>query len=330
MFKHTLMSCAFAAAIALVHAGGASAATELRFGHAQPPGDTVHKAAEHFKQQVEKGSNGEIVVNVFPAGQLGSNKAMVEGIRLGTLDITANGNPFWTGFNPVQNVLDLPYLFESYEHAYRVLDGDVGRNILKGLESKGVKGIAFWEIGFRNVTNNVRPIEKPEDLKGIKVRTTPNKAHVKAFQLLGANPVTMSFTDVYMALQTGTVDAQENPVGLIYSNRFNEVQKHLSLTRHAYTPYVFAMNLAKFNALSPEHQKLVLDAGISAAERQRQANRDLEEGQLAELKKSGMQVIEDVDPAPFRKIVYEPVKADYVAEHGSELVDRIIALGTGS
>ena len=108
------------------------------------------------------------------------------------------------------------------------------------------------------------------------------------------------------------------------------MQKHLSLTKHAYTPYVFAMNLAKFNSLKPEYQKLILEAGQSAAEQQRKANRELEEGQLAVLKKSGMQVIEDVDPAPFRKIVYEPVKADYVAQHGSEMVDRIIALGAGS
>lgn len=322
--KQTLLHTLALVGGLLIGGAGSAEALELRFGHAQPTSDTVHLAAEHFKKAVEDGTNGEINVTIHPGGALGGNRQMVEGVRLGTLDLTANGNPFWTAFAPRMNVLDLPYLFEDYDHVYRVLDGPVGRQLLEELEQHRVKGLAFWEIGFRSVTNSQRSIQTPSDLEGLKIRVTPNKAHVRAFQLLGANPVSMSFTEVYMALQTGAVDAQENPVTLIYTNRFNEVQKHLTLTRHAYTAQVFGMNLARFNSLSPEQQEIVVQAARSAAEFQRQRNRALEGDYLEKLKEAGMQIVDDVDTAPFREIVMETVKGDFVDEHGPELVEAVL------
>jgi TRAP-type transport system periplasmic protein len=315
-----------ALAFGLLGTGAAQAQIELRFGHAQPPHSDTNMAGEVFKRLVEEGSNGEITVQVYPSSQLGNNNQMVEGVRLGTIDLTANGNPFYTAFLPEMNVLDLPFLFEDYDHVYRVIDGEIGRGLLDKLEDHRIKGLAFWEIGFRDLTNSRCAIRTPADMQGLKFRIAPNPAHLKAFELLGANPTPMPFSEVYMALQTGAIDGQENPVPLIYANRLNEVQEHLTLLGHSYTAQVFAMNLARFNSLAPEHQELLLDAAHQAALAQREdlARRSAEF--LEELKSQGMQVVEDPDVEAFRAIVYEPVVADYVAEFGSDLVDRILAL----
>lgn len=319
-----------ALALDLLGPAGAQAEIELRFGHGQPPHSDTHMAAEEFKRLVEEGSNGAITVSVYPSNQLGNNNQMVEGVRLGTIDLTSNGNPFYTAFLPELNILDLPFLFEDHEHVYRVVDGEIGRGLLDLLDDHRMKGLAFWEIGFRDITNSQRPIRAPEDMEGLKFRLTPNAAHLKAFELLGANPTPMAFSEVYMALQTGAIDGQENPVSIIYANRMNEVQDHLTLLGYAYTAQVFAMNRARFDSLSTEHQELVLDAAHQAALVQREdlVRRNAE--YLEELKRQGMQVVEEVDIEAFRAAVYEPVVADYVAEFGSELVDRILALRDGS
>jgi TRAP-type transport system periplasmic protein len=220
-------------------------------------------------------------------------------------------------------VLDLPYLFTSFEHVYHVVDGPVGKQLLSELEQHQLKGIAFWEIGFRNITNSKRPITRPDDLKGIKIRTTPNPAHVAAFQALGASPAPLAFPEVYLALQNGTVDAQENPINLIYASKFFEVQKHLSLTQHAYTVSVVAMNLAKFNALTPEQQTVILDAAKEAAVQQRKMNRDIEGENLAKMKQAGLAVVEKVDPKPFQDALGDKIKKTYVDRFGPDLVDAI-------
>ena len=301
------------------------AQTTLRFAHTQPTSDTHHLAALRFAELVEKGTNGEVTVSVHPAGELGSDPAILEGVRLGTIDIGQTGNPFYTRFEPKLNVLDLPYLFDGYEHVYKVIDGDVGKELLAELEKHRMKGLAFWEIGFRKITNSKRPIRSPEDLQGLKIRTTPNPAHVQAFKLWGANPTPMPFTEVYLALETGTVDGQENPLNIIRSNRFQEVQSHLSFTDHAYTVSIVSMNLRKFEGLTDEQQQVVLDAAHEAAIYQRQLNRDQEADDLAAIKKAGVEVIEDVDKEAFKKVVYEPVKATYAREFGTDLLDRIEA-----
>lgn len=323
--KFARLSAALAGCAALIVSTSAWAAIEFRFAHGQPTTDITHTAAQDFKRRVEEGSGGEVKITIYPGGQLGKSKDMVQGVRLGTIDLTANGNPFFTSFAPKLNVLDLPYLFKDHAHVYHVLDGEVGERLLGELEKHGVKGLAFWEIGFRHVTTANTPVRTPEDMKGLKIRTTPNAAHLKAFKLLGANPVPMSFQDVYMALQTGTIDGQENPINQIHSARFNEVQKFVSMTGHAYTPLVFVMNLRKFKALDPKFQALIQEAARQATVRQREALAGEQERRLAELKQS-MTVIEDVDTAAFRAAVYEPVKADFVAEHGPELVDAILEL----
>lgn len=319
-----LIASAIAAA-ALFGAASADAATTLRFAHTQPTSDTHHAAAEFFAERVGELTGGEVTVTIHPAGELGNDPTILEGVRLGTIDIGQTGNPFYTRFAPKLNVLDLPYLFDSYDHVYRVVDGDVGQALLGELAQNRMQGLAFWEIGFRKITNSVRPVRTPDDLKGLKIRTTPNPAHVQAFELWGAAPTPMAFTEVYLALETGTVDGQENPVNIIRSNRFQEVQKHMSLTDHAYTVSIVSMNLAKFQSLPEEQQQALVTAAREAAEFQRKLNREQDEAGLADISAAGVAVVDDVDREAFKEIVFEKVAGTYVAEHGSELVDAINA-----
>ncbi len=316
-----------AAATFVAFAGNAAAEITLRFAHTQPTADTHHAAALHFKERVEALTNGEVKVSVHPAGELGNDPAVLEGVRLGTIDIGNTGNPFFTRFEPRLNALDLPYLFNSYEHAYKVIDGPIGQTLIDGLQKHRMQPLAFWEIGFRNITNSRRAIRTPKDLEGLKIRTTPNPAHVEAFKIMGAIPTPMPFTEVYLALESGTVDGQENPLAIIHSNRFHEVQKHLSMTQHAYTVSILVMNQQKFRSLSEAHQKAVLQAAKDAQQLQRKLNREADKTALGEIRKAGVEVIEEVDTEPFRKAVLDPVKATYVKEHGSEIIDQIIAAG---
>ncbi len=317
----------FAAAIALAGtfaaATAAEAQTVLRFAHTQPTSDTHHLAAERLAEIVAERTGGEITVDVHPAGELGNDPAILEGARLGTIDIAQTGNPFYTRFAPKLNVLDLPFLFSDYDHVYTVIDGPIGDGLLSELEERGLKGLAFWEIGFRKLTNSQRAVSTPQDVEGLKIRTTPNPAHVQAFELLGAIPTPMPFTEVYLALETGTVDGQENPLNIIRSNQFQEVQDHLSYTDHAYTVSIVSMNLAKFNGLSEERQQILLDAAHEAAVYQRDLNREQASSDLEAIKAAGVDVTEDIDREAFRAIVYEPVKQTYVGQFGSEIVDQI-------
>jgi len=308
-----------------VAASGAAAETVVRFGHYATPDDTPGQAAERFKQLVEEGTGGEVKIQIHPAYELGNDPTMLRGTRIGTQDMTVVGNPYFTSFAPELNVLDLPFLFRSHEHAYQVFDGPIGRQLLDGLEAYGLKGLALWEIGFRNITNSVRPIEQPADLDGLKIRTTPNPAHVRAFELLGANPTPMPFPEVYPALQTGTVDGQENPVVLIWKVRLYEVQDHLSLTRHAYTASPLVMNLDAFKQLAEEHQQVILDAALEAARYERQLNRELEDEAMQVIKDAGVAVVEDPDREAFRAIVEKETRQMYIDNFGDEVLQAIDA-----
>jgi len=315
-----------AIAIAFALTTTAHAQTVLRFGHYGPVGDPVHAASLKFKEVVEKESGGAFRVDVTPAEQLGKGSEMIVGTQLGTIDVSVTGNPFFGGIAPEQSALDIPFLFRTPEHAYRVIDGPIGRELMDKLEAKGLKGLAYWEIGFRNITNSVRPVRTPADLKGMKLRTTPNPMHIEAFKIWGANPTPLPISETFLALSSRTVDGQENPVVLIAKARFQEVQKHLSMTRHAYTAAPLVMNLARFKSLSPQHQALMLKAATEAGLVERKINADIEAESLATIRKAGVEVIENVDTAPFRAAAYERVRKMYTDKFGAEVLAKIDAL----
>ncbi len=313
-------------ASAVMFAGSANAETTLRFGYEAPRSDTQHTAAKKFNDLLKEKSKGEIKLSLFPDSTLGNAQTMIGAVRGGTIDIEMSGSPNFSGLEPKLNVIDIPFIFKNREHAYAVLDGEIGQGLLKDLEAQGLKGLAFWEVGFRSFTNSKHPVKSPEDIKGLKVRTNQNPMYIQAFTLLGANPVPMPLSELYTALETRAVDAQEHPVGIFWSAKLYEVQKHLSLTNHGYTPLIVVMNKAKFDSFSPELQQAILDSAKEAGNYQRQLNLENEKDIITKLQKAGIEVIEEVDNKPFKAIIEADVRKAFIEKNGSELVEKIDGL----
>lgn len=313
-------------ASAVMFAGSANAETTLRFGYEAPRSDTQHTAAKKFNDLLKEKSKGEIKLSLFPDSTLGNAQTMIGAVRGGTIDIEMSGSPNFSGLEPKLNVIDIPFIFKNREHAYAVLDGEIGQGLLKDLEAQGLKGLAFWEVGFRSFTNSKHPVKSPEDIKGLKVRTNQNPMYIQAFTLLGANPVPMPLSELYTALETRAVDAQEHPIGIFWSVKLYEVQKHLSLTNHGYTPLIVVMNKAKFDSFSPELQQAILDSAKEAGQYQRDLNVQNEKDIVEKLRKAGIEVIEQVDNAPFKAVIEAEVRKSFIEKHGDDLVKKIDAL----
>ncbi|MGY6773536.1 TRAP transporter substrate-binding protein [Gallibacterium sp. ZY190522] len=318
---------AFFASLTLIAATvSVQAETTLRFGYEAPRSDTQHLAAKKFNELLKEKTKGEIKLSLFPDSTLGNAQAMISGVRGGTIDLEMSGSPNFSGLVPNLNVIDIPFIFQNKEHAYRVLDGEIGQGLLKELEDKGLKGLAFWEVGFRSMTNSKHPIHTPEDVKGLKIRTNQNPMYVKAFQLLGANPVPMPLSELYTALETRAVDAQEHPIGIVWSVKLYEVQKYLSLTNHGYTPLLVVMNKAKFDGLSPELQQAIIESAQEAGKYQRELNAKKEIEILDKMKKAGVEVVEQVDMKPFKNVVEQPVRQFFIEKNGDSLIKAVDAL----
>ncbi|ERF77768.1 TRAP transporter substrate-binding protein [Gallibacterium anatis] len=320
------LTALFASLTLIAAAVSAQAETTLRFGYEAPRSDTQHLAAKKFNELLKEKTKGEIKLSLFPDSTLGNAQAMISGVRGGTIDLEMSGSPNFSGLVPNLNVIDIPFIFQNKEHAYRVLDGEIGQGLLKELEDKGLKGLAFWEVGFRSMTNSKHPIHTPEDVKGLKIRTNQNPMYVKAFQLLGANPVPMPLSELYTALETRAVDAQEHPIGIVWSVKLYEVQKYLSLTNHGYTPLLVVMNKAKFDGLSPELQKAIIESAQEAGKYQRELNAKKEIEILDKMKKAGVEVVEQVDMKPFKDAVEQPVRQFFIEKNGDSLIKAVDAL----
>ena len=295
----------------------------LKMGHAVNTTDGQHAAAVKLAELVKQRTNGEVEITIFPANQLGNDAAMINGARGGTIDIVSSGASNYIGIVSNTAALELPFVFRSADHAYKVLDGEVGTGVLGELAPHGLKGLAYWENGWRAFTNNKRPVNRPEDLKGLKIRSTPNPYHIQAFRLLGMNPAPMPIAELYTALETGTFDAQEHPINVTWSSKFYEVQKFLTVSNHVYSPLIVVMNKARFDALPAEYQKVIVDAAREAAAYQRALNAQNAARVVADLKKSGMQVIENVDMAPFQRIVSGEIAKTFSEKNGPALLKAI-------
>ncbi|MBO8163599.1 MAG: DctP family TRAP transporter solute-binding subunit [Brevibacillus sp.] len=304
--------------------GGQAAETvTLKVGHTLADTSHYQKGLEKFKELVSSKTNGTVEIEIFPNGSLGGERDMVEGLNVGSVDMVLTSTGPMSGFVPEVTVVDLPFLFKSAEHAHKVLDGEIGQQLLEKVDAQlGVKSLAWWENGFRNVTNNKRPIEKPEDLKGLKIRTMENDIHMDAFNALGAQPTPMSFTELFTALQQGVIDGEENPVPIIMTSRFYEVQKYLTMTRHFYSPSLLLVSKAKFDSLTPEQQKALEEAALEAAKYERQVVQEMDNEYLSQLKEKGMEIIENPDIEPFVQAV-QPVYEKYEAQFGKDLIDSI-------
>ncbi|WP_068088214.1 DctP family TRAP transporter solute-binding subunit [Polycladidibacter stylochi] len=315
-----------AATVLLASTSMGMAGTVLKFAHAAPPTDLQEKLAQFFAKEVKDKTNGEITVQTYPQGQLGDDQQMLNGTRSGIIDIQMTGLAIMNGMQPETAVFDLPYMFASRQHAYKVLDGEVGKKILADMAKFGMKGLAFPENGYRNITNNRKPIREPEDVVGLKIRTNTSVPLNAMFADLGANPQPLPIAELYTALETGVVEAQEHPINVTHSFRYDEVQKYLSLTEHSYSSLFISMNLKKFNSLTPEQQKIIEEAAQDATDYQRELSIEKEEGFIKDLQDRGMQVNRDVDKAAFQaNPAITATWAKYNEQFGPETIEKIQA-----
>jgi tripartite ATP-independent transporter DctP family solute receptor len=315
---------AAAAALALL-ATSAHAVTKLRFGHATAVESSQQLAALKFAELVKQRTKGEVEITVFPGSTLGNDQQMINLTRGGSVDGVISGSTNFNGMVAQTAALELPFIFRDSAHAYKVLDGKIGQGLLDELGKHNLKGLAYFENGWREMTNNKRPLNTPADAKGLKIRSTPNPFHILAFQQLGMNPSPLAIAELYAALESKAFDAQEHPLPVFWSSKFYEVQKYLTLTNHVYSPSIAIMNKAKFDAMPADVQKVLVDSAHEAAAYQRELNAKDTQKIVAELKKLGVQVVETPDMGPFRNAVYAPVRKAYVDKNGAELVDAIDA-----
>ncbi|KQB93104.1 MULTISPECIES: TRAP transporter substrate-binding protein [Geobacillus] len=277
-----------------------------------------------FKEIVEQKSGGKLKVQTYFSATLGDDLKMTEALQAGTQEITIPSTSPLVGIMKEFGIFDFPFLFNTSEEADAILDGPIGQKLLEKLPEYGLIGLGYWENGFRHVTNSKRAIETADDFKGLKLRTMQNEVHIDAFKELGANPTPMPFSEVFTALESHTIDGQENPLATIKSNKFYEVQKHLSLTKHVYTPFVFLVSKKFWDTLSSEEQKILQEAAIEAGKYQRQLSREEDQKALDELKKTGVKIneISDQERQKMAEII-QPVVETYAKKFGDDLVNEL-------
>jgi len=275
-----------------------------------------------FAQEVEKRTNGRYKIQTFYSGSLGGERESIESVQLGTQELTLTSTGPVPNFVPEARILDIPFLFRDKAHARAVLDGPIGQELLTKFESKGFKALAWSENGVRHMTNSKRAVNSPSDLKGLKMRTMENPVHVAAYKGLGIVTTPMAFPEVFTALQQGTVDGQENPLSVIMAAKFDQVQKHLSLTGHVYSPAIILMNKAAFDKLAAADKTAFLEAAKVAAK----ANRDrvdVDDAKgVADLRSKGMQVVDNVDKSKFMDQL-KPVFEQFEKQFGKTNIDKI-------
>lgn len=300
----------------------------LKLGHSVPVENPYHAGAMRFKELVEKNTNGDVVINLFPNGQLGTGERdLIEGLQLGTVDIYVGSTGPMGGFEKRFLIFDFPFLFKDRKHVYSVLDSEIGQHIMGLLDAKGLHGLSWMENGFRNLTNAKRPVNTPADAAGLKIRTMENKVHMAMWRALKADPTPMAWSEVFTALQQGTIDGQENPISVIYTSKIYEVQKHMALTRHVFSPAMIIIAKPLYDSMPAEYKKVVSDAARDAALYQRKICEENESKLIDLLKKSGMQITTP-DPKPFQEAC-NGVYSQFRKELGKDaaLLDRIIAEG---
>ena len=318
----------------LVVAGAASVAPAQtapqyvwKAGTVTAGGNPLNDTMEHFAKQLTEKSRGRIKVDVHIANALAKGEgAHLEGVQLGTIDVVAIGSaPVGGMFEPLYQSLDLPFLWSTREQVWKVMDGPLGQELLKKMESKNLKAFCFgggW--GFRNMMSNKRPVVTPDDMKGQTIRVQESPTYVAMMKAMGANPVPMAYVEVYLAMKQGTIDGMELPSFTFTSDKFQEVTKYYSLTRHSYPPIAYFMNLKRYQSLSPDLQKVVGDSMQQACAAHRRYEVEKEKQDLDVMKKAGTQVNEVKDLKAFQALM-KPVYASVEQQVGKEFMDRLTA-----
>jgi tripartite ATP-independent transporter DctP family solute receptor len=313
-----------AAVAFLLAAGSAGAQVQertIKFGHLNNVGHPTSLGVQKFAEIVAAKSGGKIKVQEFAASQLGNELQQQSALQGGVQEMSAPAPTSLAGIVKEFGLLDYPFLVSNFKQADALLDGPVGQALLAKLPEKGLVGLTFFDLGFRNVTNSKRPVTKGEDLDGLKLRVIPNPVFLETFRTFKANPVPMPFAELYPALETKAVDGQENPFSVILSNKFFEVQKYLSATNHVYAANIILVSRKFWDTLSPAEQKIMKDAAVEARDYQRQVSRDMAGKALAELKAKGMQVNE-LAPAEVTRMrtAVKPIHDKFSAEYDPAIV----------
>jgi tripartite ATP-independent transporter DctP family solute receptor len=320
MKNPTLLAAALALAVLAPLTAAAQTAMKISISVAQNSHQGV--GIDTLAKEVDKRTNGRIKIQGFYSGSLGGERESIEAVQLGTQELTFTSTGPVPNFVPAARILDIPFLFRDKAHARAVLDGPIGQEMLKEFESKGFKALAWGENGVRHMTNSKRSVNAPEDLKGLKMRTMENPVHVAAYKGFGIVTTPMAFPEVFTALQQGTVDGQENPLSVIMAAKFDQVQKHLSLTGHVYSPGIFLMNKAAFDKLSAADQQAFLEAAREGVKANRARVDEDDAKGVADLRSKGMQVVENVDKGKFVAQL-APVNAEFEKQFGKANIDRI-------
>jgi len=297
----------------------------LRLAHVVNEQDGFHIAAVKFQDLVAERTEGAVNIELYPNASLGDERTLLEGMQIGTVDMGIITNGPVANFVEEMAVFELPFLFPSPQAAYDVLDGPIGQELLDKLSEVNLKGLAYAERGFRNLTNSERPVNTPEDMEGLRIRVMENPVYVDTFRALGANAIPMAWTEALTAMQQGTIDGQENPANVIHSFKLYETQDYMTLSRHTYAPAIFVMGMPVWNELPKAAQDVVVQAAQEAAEHERRVNAEMESQQLAELREAGMQINDTPDIKAFQAAVV-PVYEKYGEKFGDYLPRILEAL----
>jgi len=327
-----MVKLGFAALLAVIFAAtpAFSKVKTIKVSTTTQPTHIYNVGLEQFAKLVKEKTNGELEVKIFPAAQLGSERDAVEGLQLGTLEMTLTSTGPLGNFVPDVKLLNLPFLFKNRDEAYKVLDGEIGTEIAAKFPPIGIRSLGWYENGFRHITNNVRPINSLKDMAGIKIRVMEDSLFIATMKALGASPLPMAFGELYTALEQGTVDAQENPLVNIDSSRFYEVQKNLAITGHFYSPAMLLVSEMFYQGLTPAQQKAIVEAASEARDYERNLSIEGDKVTEAKLASEGMKVTHP-DKAEFIKAVapvYQAAAKDIGggdAAKGKALIDRTLA-----
>lgn len=325
MKRILLKSLVAIAALALVGAAQAQSRT-IKFANQNAKGHPIVMGMEKFAELVEAKSGGKLKVSVFPGGALGSDQANLSALQGGALEMASMNSGIFASIVKDFAVYDFPFLFSNANEVAAVVDGPVGQQLHAKLEEKGLIGLTYYELGFRQITNSKRPITKVEDIAGLKLRVIPNPINIDWVNALGANPTPLPFPELYAALEQKAVDGQENPVATIQGAKLFEVQKYMTLTNHQYNPQSVVISKKFWDSLSAAEQKILQEAAVESAKYQREQSRSAAAGILEALKKAGMQVNE-LPPAEMAKLreKIKPVIAKHTANVGEATVKAVLA-----
>lgn len=298
----------------------------MKVGHDHTTTSPFHICMQEFETNLEEASGGRIDVEIYPGQQLGSAREMIEMTQMGTLEATLLPTAKFGGFDQRLNLADMPFLASSEEDFLELMNGEIGQEAMDSLPEIGIKGLAYFGEGYKYITNNVKPITKPDDLKGLKIRTMEAPIIMAMFEAWGANPVPIDFSEVYNSLQQGVVDGEENPLLSIHDMKFYEVQKYMTIDTHAYLSYFFSVSNSWFESLPADLQDCVVEQVEVAKNRCRELMEEYNAGYLKTIEESGTEVytLSEEETAAFKEAV-QPVYEEFRDTIGGDLLDRAVA-----